>query len=126
LFLEDYAAQFCYIKGESNSLADALSHLPFDERHNPPNWHDHRSNHSDSIGQNKQLEAFYLLADNEDLIDLFVHLPLSENIPFVLDYQSIALAQTGDTQLQQLRNCTPAEFQQQLLAPNTFDNVHKA
>jgi RNase H-like domain found in reverse transcriptase len=36
LFLEDYTVQFCYIKGEYNSLADALSHLPFDERQNPP------------------------------------------------------------------------------------------
>jgi hypothetical protein len=97
--LEDYAVQFHYIKGESNSLADALSRLSFDERQNPPenppNQHDHLSNHSDSIGQNKQLESFYSLADNEDLIDLFVHLPLSVNVPFVLDYQSIAHVQTG-------------------------------
>jgi RNase H-like domain found in reverse transcriptase len=36
LFLEEYVVQFRYIKGESNSLADALSRLPFDERQNPP------------------------------------------------------------------------------------------
>jgi hypothetical protein len=41
-----------------------------------------------------------------------------ENVPFVLDYQLIAQAQIGDAQLQQLRNCTAAKFQQQLLAPN--------
>jgi hypothetical protein len=35
LFLEDYGVKFNYIKGESNSLADALSRLPFDERQNP-------------------------------------------------------------------------------------------
>ena len=28
LFLEDFGIQFHYIKGETNSLADALSHLP--------------------------------------------------------------------------------------------------
>jgi hypothetical protein len=102
LFLENYAVQFCYIKGESNSLADALSRLPFDER-SPSNQHNHLRNHYDSTVQKEQLESFYLLADDEDVIDLFVHLPLLENAPFVLDYQSIV----------------PAKFQQQLLAPNT-------
>jgi RNase H-like domain found in reverse transcriptase len=32
LFLDDYSIKFRYIKGNSNSLADALSCLPFDER----------------------------------------------------------------------------------------------
>jgi RNase H-like domain found in reverse transcriptase len=43
LFLEDYVVKFRYIKGESNSLADALSCLPFEERQNPPDCHDHLS-----------------------------------------------------------------------------------
>jgi RNase H-like domain found in reverse transcriptase len=50
LSLEDYAVPFHYIKGESNSLADALSHLPFDERQNPPDWHNHPVNLYDSTG----------------------------------------------------------------------------
>jgi hypothetical protein len=58
-----------------------------------------------------------LLTDNDDLIDLFIHLPLSENVPFVLDYQLIAQVQTGGAHLQQLHNRTPAKFQHQLLAP---------
>jgi hypothetical protein len=122
LFLEDYAVQFRYIKGESNSLADALSRLPFNERQNPPLHYDAPGNHYDSTGHNNNsdtLEQFYSLADDDDLLDCFVHLPLSENVPFVLDYQSIAQAQAGDAQLQLLRNSTPAKFQQQLLAPNT-------
>jgi hypothetical protein len=118
LFLEDSAVQFHYINGESNSLADALSRLPFDERQNPPDPQDHLSNHYDSQGHYKISESFTSLADDDDLIDLFVHLPLSENVTFILDYQSIAQAQIGDAQLQQLRNRTPAMFQQQLLAPN--------
>jgi Integrase zinc binding domain len=119
LFLEDYVVKFRYIKGESNSLADALSCLPFDERQNPPDWHDHPSNQYDATVHNKNFKSFSSLANNADLIDLFVHLPLSENVPFVLDYHSIAQAQTGDTHLQQLCNCTPGKFQHQLLAPNT-------
>jgi hypothetical protein len=122
LFLEDYAVKFHYIKGESNSLAATLSRLPFNERQNPPDCHDHPSNLYDATGQTQntqKLKSFTLLADDDDLIDLFVHLPLLENVPFVLDYQLIAQAQTGDAHLQQLHNRTPANFQQQLLAPNT-------
>jgi hypothetical protein len=58
LFLEDYAVQFHYIKGESNSLADALSCLFFDERQNPPDWHDHPRNHYDSIAKKNNLSHF--------------------------------------------------------------------
>jgi RNase H-like domain found in reverse transcriptase/Integrase zinc binding domain len=118
LFLEDYAVQFHYINSESDVLADTLSCLPFDERQNPPDPHNHPSNHYDSQGRYNNLESFSLLADDDDLIDLFVHLPLLENLPFVLDYQSIAQVQIGDAQLQQWHNSTPAKFQQQLLAPN--------
>jgi hypothetical protein len=122
LFLEDYAVKFCYIKGGSNSLADALSCLPFNERQNPPDCHNHPNNLYDAIGQTQntqKLEPFTSLANNDDLIDLFIHLPLSENVPFILDYQSITQVQTGVAHLQQLHNCTPANFQQQLLALNT-------
>jgi hypothetical protein len=117
LSCEDYVVPFCYIKGESNSLADALSRLPFDERQNPPDWHNHLVNLYDSTActKTKKLESFSLLADDADLIDLFIHLPLLENVPFVLDYQSITQVQTGDAHLQQLRNCTPDKFQEQFL-----------
>jgi hypothetical protein len=44
LCLDDYSVKFHYIKGNSNSLADALSHLLFDERQNTyasPSSHSH-------------------------------------------------------------------------------------
>jgi hypothetical protein len=84
LFLEDNAVQFRYIKGEYNSLADTLSHLPFDERQNPSDLHDHPRKHYDSTGQNEKIVSF-TLADDVDLIDLFLHLPLLENVPIVLE-----------------------------------------
>jgi hypothetical protein len=99
LFLEDYVVKICYIKGESNSLADTLFHLPFDERQNPPDRHDHPSNIYDAAGQKQKLKSFTSLTNDDDLIDLFVHLPLLENVPFVLDYQLIAQVQTGDAHL---------------------------
>jgi hypothetical protein len=116
LFLEDYGVHFHYIKGETNSLADALSRLPFDERQNP----------SDSLVNNVSprearqdltdpLHEFNLLASHDDdLIDCFVHLPTAENIPNVLDYRTIAQAQVGDAHLQLLRNQNPNKFTSEL------------
>jgi hypothetical protein len=51
LFLQDYAVKFRYIKGESNSRANALSCLPFDERQNHPDRHDHPSILYDATSQ---------------------------------------------------------------------------
>jgi hypothetical protein len=131
LFLEDYGVHFEYIKGETNTLADALSRLPFNERQNPPKGSQYtpdsfngpqstsiRATLKDSI-TDPPTQTFYSLADDDDLLDCFVHLPATEHIPFVLDYQTIAQAQAGDAQLPLLRNQQPNKFTEQLLAPNT-------
>jgi hypothetical protein len=75
-------------------------------------WHNHPVNLHDSTTcmhkkQNKASRWWRSLRS-------ICHPPATENVPFVLDYQSIAQAQSGDTQLQQLHNCTPAKFQQRL------------
>jgi hypothetical protein len=93
LFLEDYGVRFHYIKGESNSLADALSRLPFNERQNTMETSVMVA--SDSF--------FLMMIDDDDLLDCFVNLPDTENIPFVLNYQTIANAQRNDVILQHLR-----------------------
>jgi hypothetical protein len=48
----------------------------------------------------------------------FLHLPMSENIPFILMYANIAQAQPGDAQLQLLCAQKPNQYTQKLLAPN--------
>jgi hypothetical protein len=53
-----------------------------------------------------------------NLIDCFLHLPMSENIPFILRYTNIAQAQPGDTQLQLLCAQKPNQYIQKLLALN--------
>jgi transposase InsO family protein len=114
LFLEDFGVQFHYIKGESNSLADALSRLPLAERQNPTD-----SFESDVLPSNPVDNSFYSMAiDDDNLLDCFIHLPQSEDIPFVLDYNTIRAAQAGDARLAVLRQTKPASFVEQLLAPN--------
>jgi Integrase zinc binding domain len=53
-----------------------------------------------------------------DLIDCFLHLLMSENIPFIHAYANIAQAQPGDTQLQILHAQKPNQYTQKILAPN--------
>jgi Integrase zinc binding domain len=131
----------------SNTLADALSRLPFDEeqktyaspshdKHNIRavtslsqgvlnddilhvrpyiNSEDTNDIHHQSFGS---LDPFKPLALDNDLIDCFLHLPMSENIPFILKYANIAQAQPGDAQLQLLRAQKPNLYIRKLLAPN--------
>ena len=124
LFLEDYGVKFEYIKGESNSLADALSRLPYDERQNPRGSNRHYSSFSTPRGSNHSsgdnldsLHAFYSSTDDDDLLDLFLYLPPAEHAQFVLDYPTIAAAQAGDAQLPLARQATPLLYQQRLMAP---------
>jgi hypothetical protein len=135
LFLEDFAVKFIYIKGEMNTLADALSRLPFNERQNPSslyatkNLSDSPVNNPRSIraADDDPLEiahAHTSMADNADLIDCFVHLPPAEHVQFVLTYQMITQAQQGDAQLPLLRASTPAAFRQLLMATNMLVWCH--
>jgi transposase InsO family protein len=123
LFLEDYGINFQYIKGCHNHLADALSCLPFNERQKDttairqlghPN-----TQYSDPL-DDPTFESFFSLAlDDDNLLDCFVNLPSSEGLPFVLDYATIADAQTRDALLQQKAQEQPQHYVPQLLAPAT-------
>jgi hypothetical protein len=58
------------------------------------------------------MDHFHSLAAEYDLIDCFLHLPMLENIPFVMSYETIAQAQPRDAQLQQLREQNLNKFVQ--------------
>ena len=133
LFLEEYCPIFHYIKGESNSLADALSRLPLSERQNtdshnklfkdnqPKNPLDlYRAPLNFETVEYDPLESFYSMAtDENDLLDCFVNLPDQSGIPFVLDYETISQAQTQDAELLELAARYPQKYVQQVLAPDT-------
>ena len=121
LFIEEFNPTFHYIAGSENQMADMLSRLEFSERQNPVTPDGPPGNSSVQTQQydpfNVDSHAATLLDDNQ-LIDCFVHLPDQAGIPFVLDYETIATAQAGDAQLQQLAAQHPARYVQQMLAPN--------
>ncbi len=116
LFLEEFARIFHYILGAQNTLADALSRLPFSERQNnhpltqPQKPSDvariGTAQHATASTQVEQISlppvSFFPMAiDDDDLRDCFVHLPGRQNIPFRMDYQTIATAQEQDAALLQ-------------------------
>jgi transposase InsO family protein len=130
LFLEEFAPTFHYIKGELNTLADALSRLPFSERQN--NTSISQSQKPSDVARQRINEVvpanvqdsslpgsyFSMAIDDDDLLDCFVHLPGQQNIPFRMDYQTIAEAQAQDAALLQHAEKEPTKIGQQLLAPN--------
>jgi hypothetical protein len=119
LYLEEYSPIIHYIQGKYNTLADALSRLPFSERqkqqNSTKNPNDQYKNPDSSLD-----DSLYSMAiDDDDLLDCFVHLPDQAGIPFVLDYETIADAQTRDAELQHSVQQEPNKYVQQMLAPNT-------
>mmetsp|Transcript_89531 Transcript_89531/g.175229 ORF Transcript_89531/g.175229 Transcript_89531/m.175229 type:complete len:1053 (-) Transcript_89531:4218-7376(-) len=138
LFLEEFHPIFHYIKGEKNTLADALSRLPFSERQStgPKDPIDLYRNRPGDIqsddpfedqepGRPKTLQhddenSFSMAIDDDDLRDCFVHLPDQSGAQFTLDYKTIAEAQARDAELAELRAQHPAKYVQQMLAPDTM------
>lgn len=106
MFLENFGPTLHYIKGSNNTCADALSRLPFSERQNTPNQMQSpadtyfKPESSSWDDQFEPLNPYYSMAiDDDDLLDCFVNLPHSENVPFVLKYDTIADAQSRDARL---------------------------
>ena len=126
LFLEEYGVQFHYIKGETNHMADALSRLPFEARQRPldlsvEGYDPFKSTEDPLPDKADPLHAFYSMAtEDNDLLDCFFHLPMSEGLPFQLGYPDIAAAQGEDAHLQQLAQDEPHKYARQLLAPNAW------
>ena len=112
MFLEHYNPVFHWIKGEKNTLADALSRLPFSERQgsrdiystqNPQEKYRQYNPFSDLSADGNDVHSFYSMAtDDDDLFDCFVHLPDQAGIDFVPDYKTIAAAQHRDADLKKL------------------------
>ena len=123
LFLEEFHPIFHYIKGDMNTLADALSRLSISQGQNdditlrnPSDLYEKYIPFQPS--EQTELNSFYTMAiDDPSLIDCFVHLPAQHGNNFVLDYGNISDAQDRDAELQNLAINQPAKYVRQLLAP---------
>jgi hypothetical protein len=87
LFLEEYMPIFHYIKGEQNTLADALSRFPCSERQSTDSKHpqdQYRTPQSITTANPEDpLSSYFSMAlDDDDLLDCFVHLPASAGLEF--------------------------------------------
>ncbi|CAJ1961137.1 unnamed protein product [Cylindrotheca closterium] len=152
LFLKDFHPIFHYIKGEHNTLADALSRLsmtpPWWQNDNPKDpidlycqpigayqeyvpliettsnvdlsSNDNRTTASNAnISSHDTLNSFYSMATDLQLLNCFVHLPVQDSLPFVLDFKSIADAQTQDAELTELTQTKPQQYVQHTFAQDT-------
>jgi transposase InsO family protein len=61
-----------------------------------------------------------MVTDEPELLDCFVHLPDQQNVPFQMDYPTIAETQLQDAVLLQQAQATPQKVQRRLLAPGTL------
>ena len=129
LFLEEYAPSFHYIKGETNILADALSRLPVSEGQDDRSSNPEPRNPLDlykaplnfDTVEYDPLKSYYsMAADDNELLECFVHLPDQAGIPFVLDYRTISEAQNQDAELKALIEKHPLQYVKQALAPDTW------
>jgi hypothetical protein len=117
LFLEEFGPTFHYIKGESNAAADALSRLPFDENfESGKGFPDQKPMEIPDSEQGSQF--FSIITDDPALLDCFVHLPEQQNVPFSMDFATIAAAQEQDHDLLQQAQARPNRFTRKLLAAN--------
>lgn len=113
LYLEEYAPQFHYIKGERNTFADALSRLPRHEGRSDTEDHssqllNQQQNARDEFSDGLNFFVFTTLEDDHELIDCLLNFPeVTPDEPFALDFQTIANAQQNDPILQQFANHRP-------------------
>ena len=124
LYLEEYNPIFHYIKGEDNTLADALSRLPrkegegmtaFPKGHSVIQNRKARYNGIDDdqpndITNSGQISSSILM-DDPELAECFLNFPdVDHEHPFALDYETIANAQQQEAQLVQQVQLRPANF----------------
>jgi transposase InsO family protein len=118
LFLEEFGPIFHYIEGNKNLAADALSRLPFSEDLHPDNGFFPKKS-KDALDSEERSLFFSIITDEPALLDCLVHLPEQQNVPFSMDFVTIAAAQNQDIDLAQQAQASPHKFQRRLLATDT-------
>ena len=126
LFLEDYAPEFHYIKGEHNTLADSMSRLPHSERQSDkvvsqPSAPEASENLSSQKSNPDYVpDSFSICLDDDEMLDCFLNHPdVGPANPFPVDFKTIEDAQNRDAELQHNLQQQPTKFVRQAMADNT-------
>jgi hypothetical protein len=103
LFIEELAPTFHCITGTDNTLANALSRVPFSKRQSTSPFQPQKPSDVDTappdadpslVVEGSGVNSFYSMAiDDDDLLECFTHLPEQEGIPFNMNYQRMATRQ---------------------------------
>jgi hypothetical protein len=103
LFLEEFNPKFHYIKGESNSLADALSRLPLQERQETEVSQStslevvQKQLSAQMVDDDRSVHSFSVAIDDDEILGCFLNFPeVDAQHQFALDYREIANAQQND------------------------------
>ena len=103
LFLEEFNPIFHHIAGIANTLADALSRLPSQERQDSVSPLNTLANKTLTTSTNNEQtfnHGFSIQIDDDDMLDCFLNLPtVDHEHPFMLEYTYIAEQQDQDAAL---------------------------
>ena len=125
LFIEEFHPNFFYIKGEDNTIADALSRLPRHEGQeeylNIPQTPQQTSlnseamakAHKDELGTDDEPGKMRHsnVIDDSEMLECFLNLPeVTYDEPFVLNFSTIAAEQATDPELQALLVSEPTKY----------------
>lgn len=126
LFLEEFNPIFPYIKGDHNTLADALSRLSRQEGQsrqsltaNPVNGSNTANPCADQVfpdevdadePQDKNLAETSNILDDSDMLNCFLNLDEPSDEPFTLSFKQIAAYQVSDPELTALVQSEPKRY----------------
>jgi hypothetical protein len=90
-YIECFGPTYIHIVGDDNFLSKMLSYLRLDNKTTPPDA---------PLKRESSVNNFYfILDDNYELLECFLNLPDTDNLPFALDLKNIAQGQNNNPEL---------------------------
>jgi hypothetical protein len=112
LLLEEYDATYHYIQGKNNVLADAFSRLP------RMDWSRSEGKNAPDVAESILEMKLFSIADNDEMLDCFLNLPLQNEMCYPLELAWIQHNQFEDEQLNAKR-----QIQQNMYPVKHINNI---